>query len=163
MGAYKMIYNQTNFISSERRPNLKVVKMPRTSLDDPTEAGLPSVMERLQELTLLEKGWDGYHGVPVSLENAIFAFKMLESICSSETPMPQIVPGSGGDLQIEWHTLIGDLELHVRAPNNVHAWCYIVGCEPDGEEVELTNNFLSVVPWVKEITESPIAPATAAA
>ena len=63
----------------------------------------PVVTERLQELRRLPDGWDGYAGKPVSLVNAITALRILEVILSDDAPPPQIVPGPGGDLQIEWH------------------------------------------------------------
>ena len=120
------------------------------------------VTVRLQNLIRLASGWDGYQGRPVSFVNANFAYQMLNSICGPETPAPQIVPGSTGDLQIEWHTLRGDIELHVRGPNDVHAWRAITGSDPGGEELNLTVNFVDVAQWVKEVTEAQIAAETAA-
>jgi len=121
-----------------------------------------AVNDRLEQLIRLEEGWDGYAGFPVSLVNAKFAFQMLESICRSDTPAPQIVPGSSGDLQIEWHTSAGDIELWVHGPNDVHLWREIsetLECE----ELDLTNDFSAVSDWVKQITEPTIAIAAAAA
>src|SRR5262245_40168454 len=80
-----------------------------------------SVKQRLEELIRLEEGWDGYVAFPVSFETAVFALRMLESICGPNTPAPQIVPGLTRDIQIEWHTHHGDIELWVQSPNNVHA------------------------------------------
>src|SRR5688572_22784827 len=73
------------------------------------------IMERLQHLVNLETGWDGYQGEAVSFENANFALKVLEVVCSNGSPAPQIVPGTAGDLQIEWHNRVADVELHVMA------------------------------------------------
>lgn len=120
------------------------------------------VTDRLEKLIRLKPGWDGYHGLPVSFVNANFALQMLNNICGLETRAPQIVPGTAGDLQIEWHTLQGDIELHVKAPNNVHAWRALAGGDPEGEELNLTVDFAAVAQWVKEITEPPIATAAAA-
>lgn len=119
--------------------------------------------ERLEELMQLKLGWDGYRGVAVSSSNAHFALSMLESICGIHTPAPQIVPGSSGDLQVEWHTLRGDIELHVKAPNVVSAWRLIPNGDPDGEEIDLTNDFAIVGKWVKEMTEPVIAARAATA
>lgn len=135
----------------------------RKIMSEPAETWRKSVRKRLAELATLEQGWDGYRGVPVASENAVFAFRIIEAICGTSTPSPQIVPGSAGDLQIEWHTLNGDIELHVAAPNKVHAWCSIVGENDDGVECELTNDFRSVAAWVREVTESKIASTAAVA
>lgn len=122
-----------------------------------------SVNDRLKVLIDLPLGWDGYQGRPISFVNASFALHMLNNICKLETRAPQIVPGPAGDLQIEWHTLQGDIELHVIGPNKVHAWYALAGGDPEGKELELTNDFIDVAQWVKEITEPPIATATARA
>jgi hypothetical protein len=119
------------------------------------------VTKRLDELIRLGQGWDGYAGLPVSFVNATFALRMLESICDPRSPVPQIVPGSSGDLQVEWHTLRGDVELDVRAPNDVLAW----RAKSDGaeEELHLTNDFSTVVIWLNELAEPSIAIKAAAA
>jgi len=152
----------TNIFSRQSTAR-KVTPIPRMILNEPSGDWRVIVMNRLEELVRLEKNWDGYLGIPVSFENAIFALRMLEAICMPETPAPQIVPGNGGDLQIEWHTLNGDVELHIIAPYNVNAWRSMVSFPPVEEEIDLTSNFLSIATWVKQVTESPFVLATAAA
>lgn len=115
-----------------------------------------NVVKCLEELVKLESGWDGYNATPVSFENAYFALRMLETICPSDTPNPQIVPGTSGDLQIEWHTESTDIELHVRGPYDVHVWRATKETGEDGEEFQLTNDFASVSHWIAEISESVI-------
>jgi hypothetical protein len=122
-----------------------------------------SVVRQLNELVALNDGWDGYRGVPVSFENAHFAMQVIDAICDAETPAPQIVPGTDGDLQIEWHTLNGDIELHVIGPNNVRAWYSNAHDVTEGEERHLTNDFLCVADWVRKVTEQQIAAEAAAA
>lgn len=121
-----------------------------------------SVKRRLEELIKLPTGWDGYQGVHVSFENANFAYRVLDAICRPETHAPQIVPGTAGDLQLEWHTQQGDIELHVKGPNRVHAWRAMTEGNADGEEMDLTNDFAVVAQWVKEIMEPPIVASAAA-
>ena len=112
------------------------------------------VMKRLDELvTTLRPGWDGYNGIAVKFENAYFAMEMLDSCCRGNAPTPQIVPGTSGDLQIEWHLEKGDIELHVLAPNNVQAWHADEHTGPDGEELSLTTDFTTVVRWIENLTE----------
>jgi len=122
-----------------------------------------AVINRLEQLVQLDRGWDGYNGQPVSFENAAFALRMLEAVCSPDADPPQLVPGSSGDLQIEWHTFKGDIELHVLAPNRVHAWRQLVGGDEDGDSLDLTIDFGSVAIWVRETTEPNLAAAPAAA
>ena len=111
------------------------------------------VLQRLEELVRLEPGWDGYDGEPVSLENAVFALRMLEAACRPDSPAPQIVPGNGGDLQIEWHEKKAHIELHIREPYAVNAWRSLRGRTAEGEEHELTHDFTIVATWISQLTE----------
>ncbi|MBB5050525.1 hypothetical protein HNQ36_000473 [Afipia massiliensis] len=122
----------------------------RIIVEEATSAWINPVKRRLQELTLLPKGWDGYRGNPVLFDNAHFALLMLKRICPETTPAPQIVPGPDGDLQVEWHTANRSLELHVKAPNEVVAW-FSSPDQPHGIELELTNDFLPVLDWVNQV------------
>lgn len=109
---------------------------------------------RLDELVNLEPGWDGYNGQPVSLENANFALEILKQVClSPNAPVPQIVPGVNGDLQMEWHTHSVEIELHILAPHQVHAWIFNAKTYPDGQEFLLDTDFSAVAQQIKEITE----------
>ncbi len=144
-----------------------IVRMPaqraRILISENVSTWCHSVMEQLEMLTQLPAGWDGYQGVHVTFENAYFTLRMLEAICGPETIAPQIVPGEAGDLQIEWHTMKGDIELHVIAPNDVSAWRALTGDDSDGEELELTNDFTAVTEWVREIAEPTTGAETTAA
>jgi len=122
-----------------------------------------SVIGRLDELCRLEAGWDGYVAPPVSFSNANFALSVLASACPPNGPAPQIVPGSDGDLQLEWHSDIADIELHIRGPNNVRAWRFIQGGADDGEEIDLTTDFGVVAGWLAELSEAAVAARPAAA
>lgn len=136
---------------------------PKVMIIQPDFEWREAAVARLEKLVRLPVGWDGYSGQPVGLLNANFALQMLDRICGPNAGSPQFVPGVDGDLQIEWHTLHGDIELHVIEPNHVRAWLCVVGASPREEELELTNEFSKVAAWVKEIAEPPRAIATAAA
>lgn len=126
-----------------------------------TSAWEDAVNNRLQDLIRLDEGWDGYGGFPVSFVNASFAVEMLRSICRPWMTPPQVVPGSDGDLQIEWHTRAGDIELWVRAPNCVHAY-FSDSRNGQEKEVELSTDFSEVAGWLNSIAEPRIAVAAAA-
>ena len=146
--------NKIYFLSKSR---------PRILISEPILTWFEEVKQRLEYLIRLEQGWDGYKGLSVSFDNAYFAMQMLESICGTETPAPQIVPGVAGDLQIEWHTLKGDIELHVKAPNEVDAWILETDGDETGVERSLTTDFTEIATWVTKITEASIAAEAAAA
>lgn len=121
------------------------------------------IMSRLAHLCKLPLGWDGYRARPVSFSTAHFALSVIERICDEQTPMPSIVPGTSGDLQIEWHLEGGDIELHVRAPNDVHAWRIASGADENGEELTLDVDFTIIGRWLKELLELQRASIAAAA
>lgn len=119
-------------------------------------------MDKLQALVQLPVGWDGYKAPPVTLENVYFTLQMLKAICPAEMDAPQIVPGSRGDLQVEWHAGDTVIELHVHSPNSVTAWRQSPAF-PDGEELQLTNDFLIVLQWTTQLLGDRIAAVSAAA
>ncbi|WP_146744600.1 hypothetical protein [Herbaspirillum rubrisubalbicans] len=135
----------------------------RRIVTEPAHEWRSAVSARLNHLIRLDKGWDGYRADPVSFDNANFALRMLEATCPSESPTPQIVPGRNGDLQIEWHTETGDIELHVRGPNDVRAWRYIRGDAEEGVEMDLKIDFTEVTHWLKDLTTGDHVAAEAAA
>lgn len=112
---------------------------------------------KLNELTSLECGWDGYNARPVRFDTANFALQMLQHICPVDSPAPQIIPGTHGDLQIEWHTDNGDIELDVRAPYKVEAWFADHDTGPDGLEQLLRSDFTIASEWVRKVTEPTFA------
>jgi hypothetical protein len=132
-------------------------------LSEPLHAWWRRVTKRLNELCQLNTGWDGYRASPVSFMNANFAASVLASACLLDTPEPQIVPGTNGDLQIEWHTEAADIELHVRAPYDVRAWRTTQTAPEEDEEIHLTTDFAIVARWLAELSEAPIAARSSAA
>ena len=118
--------------------------------------------ERLSQLTRLDLGWDGYKAKPVTQENVAFAKSFLFSVMDDAQPSPDIVPGTQGDLQIEWHTSKGDLEVHVIRPNLVRAWVNFVDDDRE-RELPISNDFRIVSEWLSQIKETEIAAIRAAA
>lgn len=128
----------------------------RLLIEDTDSHWRQTALDQLNALCALEHGWDGYDAGPVNFDNANFAMQMLSSICGPDTLPPQIVPGFRGDLQLEWHTDQGDIELHVRAPYDVSASSEIGGLT---EEIELKNDFSKVADWIVALQRSRLAEA----
>jgi len=135
----------------------------RVLITDRPSVWRAEVVDRLNYLCCLPVGWNGYGAGPVNFNTANFALRVLESVCSSDTPAPSIVPGSSGDLQIEWHLETGDIELHVRAPYDVQAWYETAENGPGGQEAQLTIDFTAVAQWINSLMEPTRAPVEAAA
>ncbi|WP_305095619.1 hypothetical protein [Croceibacterium aestuarii] len=132
------------------------------SISHPERDWRREVVEKLNELTALPRGWDGYHARAVRFDTANFALQMLEHICPADSPAPQIVPGTKGDLQVEWHSENGEVELDVLGPYRVEGWFADDETGPEGVEFRLKSDFTLAAEWVRKVTEPAFA-ATAAA
>lgn len=132
-------------------------------LNEPRHDWWAVARKRLDELCALGPGWDGYSAPPISFSNANFALSMLASACPLDAAAPQIVPGANGDLQIEWHTDTGDIELHILAPYDVQGWRLAPSTAEEGEEVHLAADFTIVANWLTELSEASVAARSAAA
>ena len=149
-------YSSNNVTSMSRQPI-------RLVLSEPQRPWTEAVKNRLDELGRLPVGWDGYGGQPVSFSVANFALIILNGVCAAEANAPHIVPGTRGDIQLEWHTAEGDIELHITAPYRVHAWRKIARVDDDGEELNLSTDFTVVRNWLREFAEMALAAKAAAA
>lgn len=122
-----------------------------------------AVVARLNDLCRLPVGWNGYGAGPVEFGTALFALQMLECACPANAPAPSIVPGADGDLQVEWHLGTADIELHVRAPNDVEAWRETTGTGAEGEHLKPTVDFSAIARWLSDLTEPTVAAEATAA
>lgn len=140
-----------------------VVQLPRENLrrviNAPRHPWNEGFINRISDLMKLQRNWNGYGAEPVGFHAAQFAVSMVASACPPYVSEPQVVPGPNGDLQIEWHSLEYDIELHVVAPFEVSAVRYTGG---NCEEIQLSNDFTIVSEWLDQM-ESAIAARAAAA
>lgn len=112
-----------------------------------------ALKDRLDELTSLPVGWDGYAGQPVSFQSAKFVADMLERLCREGVPPPYLVPGSDGSVQVEWHRNQVDVELDVLGPQNIEATRYN---RESGEEqvIHVENNFTEIAAWLDDLMDA---------
>jgi len=108
--------------------------------------------DRLDELTALPVGWDGYVGRPVSFQCAAFVASMLDRLCRDDVPAPYLVPGSDGTLQVEWHRNNFDVELDVLGVQNVEA-IRVNHLTGEEEFLEVQNDFSEIVNWVSALAD----------
>jgi hypothetical protein len=125
----------------------------RVIIPEQNQSWRAGVTKRLEHLIGLKTGWDGYRAPAVDYGTTVFALRLLENICGHDCPAPDIVPGFSGDLQIEWHIEGLDIELHVQRANDVVAW-RSKGDDIEGETLDLTNNFISILKWINELSSN---------
>lgn len=105
---------------------------------------------RFDEITSLPLGWNGYRSKPVSFTNARFAADLIERIYADGVPAPEIVPGTDGTLQVEWHINGYDVELDILGANDVAAWRREISSGVEEEEY-LTADFTVVAKWMQDL------------
>ncbi|MEZ5537659.1 MAG: hypothetical protein R3F02_18825 [Thiolinea sp.] len=113
----------------------RYIRVPQNTSDWVVNLG-----ERLNSLTSLPPNWDGYSGVPVSFDCAQFAANLIEQLYVDGVPAPQLVPGSDGTLQMEWHVNQFDIEIDILAPYDVTAMRYDLMSDTE-EELKLKTDF----------------------
>jgi hypothetical protein len=101
------------------------------------------ILERINRLTCLPTGWDGYGSPPVKWDVGMFALWVLESVMRPRTSMPRVVPSSAGAVQLEWHDQDIDLELYISAPYETELW-FTDSRENIEVSEELTNDFTAL-------------------
>lgn len=68
----------------------------------------------LNALLNLPGNWDGAGAVPLQLQAATTALRLMSPFMSDDCPFPAIVPTNVGGLQLEWHRRGVDLELRIE-------------------------------------------------
>ena len=114
------------------------------------------VKDDIVQQTCLEKGWDGYHGLPLSIETAKFAQLLIEKIFTQQFPRPVIAPGCDDAVQFVWHVDPFDIEISIYNAKEVSAWRLNNHSYQedeiifDGTELE---KFIAVLKnWLRDIT-----------
>ncbi len=147
-----MSFSEIGGISAEKSDNIISSSVFSGRVVNSVNGGWVAESEnRLERLISLPNGWDGGVAQGVSFRNANFAMNVLGAVCDKGSPTPQFVPGTNGDLQIEWHLVGGSIELHILKPNLVKAWFEVNNSAEEEGELDLTNNFAIVSDWLKKI------------
>ena len=114
---------------------------------------IQELKDRLDKLTSLPRGWDGYNGQPVSFNCAQFAANLIERLYVANVPAPQLVPGADGTLQLEWHMNGFDVEVDVLGPYAVMATRFDHETAMD-EEIEIQTDFSELANWIHALGEA---------
>ena len=102
------------------------------------------IISKVEEFEKLKPGWDGFRGAPLTPGFKELTLKLLEYF-PKKYKAPSVVPGSGGDMQIEWHTskdgVMMDLEVNLTygsinmEPDTIYVWFHnslytdVEGCD----------------------------------
>jgi hypothetical protein len=73
----------------------------RTSLSDPEQAWLRTVLQEIRHIADLEENWDGYGAGPIRTDVLWYALRLLQSVMD-DCPAPQLTPMSHEGVLLEW-------------------------------------------------------------
>lgn len=99
----------------------------------PVPPWLDPTIAALQKLTALGANWDSYGAVPIDRKNVIRALELLGDVMHFDTLPPQVVPTSGGGIQLEWHVNGVNLEIEIEEASRIHAYYELVEEEEEWE------------------------------
>jgi hypothetical protein len=119
----------------------------RVRVGVPRSKWIIDLKDRFDEITSLPRGWDGYDGRPVTFNTAQFAANLIERLFIAGVPTPNVVPGTDGTVQIEWHRNQYDIELDVLGPYEIVAFRRDQRTG-DEQELELQTDFTALVGWI---------------
>jgi len=91
-----------------------------------TDDDMKNIDARFKELRTLRDGWDGYSAGPIYKYVIKAAKKILEHTASILCAIPQIVPGSDGSLNLEWHVKrkYKEYSIEINVISNSHIFYF---------------------------------------
>jgi len=142
-----------NFIPTTESISSLTNRNSRVRVSQNNSVWVRELKDRLDDLTSLPRGWDGYAGQPVLFNVAQFAANLIERLCIDDVPAPQLVPGSDGTMQLEWHLNGYDIEIDVLAPFDVVATRYDHLSDTE-DEIEVQSDFSELSLWMIALGEN---------
>jgi hypothetical protein len=91
-------------------------------------AGIENALTKLRSLPT---GWDGYRGIPVTEVVSRRVHALLAAILLPVGRYPSLVPGSRGEVQVEWHSYGVDLEIEVAESGHALGFLKVGDTEMD--------------------------------
>jgi len=107
-----IIYWYLNWLRLTPKPSVDVRSQSITELKRPVR-WLTSALTDVARIAELPQNWDGYGSAPLGIKEREHVTKLLSSIDNADLPVPNIVPISGGGIQIEWQHNARELELEI--------------------------------------------------
>lgn len=101
------VLESSSQISSMRRSENRI----SLNVEQPAADWLRAAIRRVEDLTALAPGWDGYGAKAIDAGVALQVVSFLLDHAYRTLPEPAIVPLADGGLQIEWHHNGVDLEI----------------------------------------------------
>ena len=88
--------------------------------------------QKLERLAMLPSGWDSYGGRPLKQSARESTLKAISWLQQEELPIPAVVLGSKGTVQLEWHSGSKELDVDLGEGEDIG----FVKCDDEGEPLE---------------------------
>jgi hypothetical protein len=75
--------------------------------------------KKLEALGRFRTGWDSYGGLPLRRGVKSLTLQVLGWLRKDELPVPRVVLGSAGNVQLEWRANGKELEIELRDNNSI--------------------------------------------
>jgi hypothetical protein len=85
--------------------------------------------KKLESLARFRTGWDSYGGLPLKREARGLTMQVLGWLQKYDLPVPAVVLGSAGTVQLEWRDKGKELEVELRDNNTIE----YLKVHPNGE------------------------------
>ena len=85
----------------------------------------------------MPEGWDSYGAAGVSNDAIARAVEVLMGLqFPLRAPLPSVVPGSSGSVQLEWHQADASVEIHISSRGTATAFLGQAGEECQFETID---------------------------
>ena len=98
-------------------------------LSGSTASWVIDAAKKLEVLGRLPAGWDSYGGLSLDSNAKKLTVSVLGWLGGNELPVPAVVLGSGGTVQLEWRAKGRELEIELRKDNAIE----FVKVDPKGD------------------------------
>lgn len=89
------------------------------AVEDARPVWWDAVERRFGQIRSLRENWDAYGAGPIASTVADRSLALLASIVEPASPQPSVIPTAKGGIQLEWHTLVGDLEVELGPDSSI--------------------------------------------
>lgn len=93
-----------------------------------------AVRERLDQISVLDYGWDGEDARAVDPLALRLAWTLAEQALRAGFPEPEVFPVPDGGVQLEWHA--GPVELEVEIEPGARAVVFVCDDEQAGQQID---------------------------
>jgi hypothetical protein len=88
-------------------------------LSGETASWVIEAAKKLESLGRFRVGWNSYGGLPLAKGAKSLVLQVLTWLRKEELPVPGVVLGSGGNVQLEWRANGKELEIDLRDSNSI--------------------------------------------